>query len=140
MTGLPHHTLRNPIGPDRLLARACQWRSLENCVHEILNQGILDVWIGRQMFFSSGTAQQVPAQGVQVNVALRANHAELIAGNARVPTHIDDTVPPTCVAYQQRCRILNAYPMYSIRQESSGPCGASEKKVEQIDPMGGSIV
>src|SRR5579863_4345891 len=135
-----------PVNPCGLLGRACQerWVVGHHSVHEVFDQGKVQVGVWGQKL-STGTArvdypQVGRIQRVEVDLAVFADDAELIAGHARVPAHVDNGVHAAGKLHKRGRGIFDGDAMDSIRQQATGMFRLTEEKVHRVDAVRGDVV
>lgn len=72
------------------MPRAGERGAVEDGGDEIFDCGKVDVGMGGEVFFGAGVAEVGAAEGGDVDLAVGADDPELVAGDVRVPTDVDD--------------------------------------------------
>src|SRR5271169_1858809 len=99
----------------------------------------MQVGVGRQKFFPIRENYFRPAQRREVQLAVGSDDAELVAVDARVPSHVDNTANLARVINQHGGVVFHSGVVNGARKMSAGALRLPEKVIQQINPMGPDV-
>src|ERR1700680_3948517 len=80
-----------------------------------------------------------PAQRIEIDLALGANDAELIAHNIGMPAHVHDTAHTSLVLNHSRGVVLDRPLKYGVRHHSRCARWFPEQVIHKINTVAGNI-
>ena len=127
------------VGPQGLLARASQRRSIQDGGDEVFNAWRVEVGVRGQRLFDVADAEKRATQRIEIDFGLGSDDAKLIADDARVPAHIHSGMDSGRILEEDGRCILDGHLVDGVGEKAGGASRLTEEEIEGIDAMTGDV-